>query len=324
MVWVDAIAELLWDEAPPQAQAIALIDCPDLVPAALERAEDVRVWCDDWRTAQQVPVELLVSHPDELACVDLALARLPKSLAALDEQVASVQGSLELTFLGGAKIKHLNRSMNEVLGRYFAAVSASLERKKTRVLRAWGPEGGSSEWPKFRNHPDLDLVVAAHGATFGGNKVDAGTRLLLGNLNPTGSQVLDLGCGNGVIAAWLAKRGFDVQARDVSWSAVAATNETAAANNLGFRASWGDGLSGFEPDSFDVIVTNPPFHRGVAKDSADTLAWFEAAGRILRSPGEFWCVFNSHLPWRQELNQRLGPTKVVAQDRSYTVTLTRV
>lgn len=321
---MDAVDELLWDETPPTAQAVALINCPYLVADALNLTDDVRVWCDDWRDAQLVQSGLLVSHPDELAGVDLALARLPKSLAALDEQVAMVQGNLELTFLGGAKIKHLNRSMNDVLGRYFAAVSASLGRKKARVLRAWGPEGGHSEWPKFRNHPDLGLIVAAHGATFGGNKVDAGTKLLLENLNPAGEQILDLGCGNGVIAAWLSRRGFDVFARDVSWSAVAATNETAAANDLDVQASWGDGFTGYEPGSFDAIVTNPPFHRGVAKDSADTLTWFSQAEQVLRSPGEFWCVFNSHLPWRHELNQRLGPTQVVAQDRSYTVTKTTI
>lgn len=284
---MDAVDELLWDEAPTQARSVALLDCPNLINTALGLTDDVRVWCDDWRDAQKVPAEFSVAHPDELGGVDLALARLPKSLAALDEQVASVQGSLELTFLGGAKIKHLNRSMNDVLGRYFAAVSASLGRKKARVLRAWGPEGGHSEWPKFRNHPDFGLVVAAHGATFGGNKVDPGTKLLLENLAPTGAQVLDLGCGNGVIAAWLAKQGYEVSARDVSWSAVAATNETAAANDLDVQATWGDGLTGYDPGSFDVIVTNPPFHRGVAKDSADTLTWFSQAEQVLRSPVSF-------------------------------------
>ena len=59
------------------------------------------------------------------------------------------------------------------------------------------------------------------------------------------------------------------------------------------------------PDaSLDAIVTNPPFHQGFAKESADTLAMFSGARRVLRPGGELWCVFNSHLPWRRELERQ--------------------
>ncbi|NHB85387.1 hypothetical protein G7085_14250 [Tessaracoccus sp. HDW20] len=84
-----------------------------------------------------------MEHPADLAGVDLALARLPKSLAALDEQAAAVQGADDVTFLGGARVRHMNLTMNEVLGKHFAAVSASLGRSKSRVLRAWGRRTGS-------------------------------------------------------------------------------------------------------------------------------------------------------------------------------------
>lgn len=318
----DPIDDLIRAESPETASAIAILDAPGLVDDALARTPDVRVWCDDWRDAQLVDPDLLVEHPEDLAGVDLAWARLPKSLAALDEMAASVQGADDVTFLGAERDRHLNRSMNEVLTRHFTAVAGTLGRRKCRGLRAWGPNQLESEWPKLRRHEDLDLVLAAHGATFAGTKVDAGTRLLLENLELTGEQVLDFGSGNGVISAALARQGAQVAARDVSWSAVAATLETASANDLEIDATWGDGLLGYEDASFDAIVTNPPFHRGVAKDSETTLALFDEAARVLRPGGEFWCVFNSHLPWRKELNVRLGRTSVLAQDRHYTLTRT--
>ena len=55
---------------------------------------------------------------------------------------------------------------------------------------------------------------------------------------------------------------------------------------------------------------------------ADNLRMFDDAARVLRPGGRLWCVFNSHLPYRKELNVRLGRTQVAAQDPHYTVTVT--
>ena len=316
------VDSLILDESPPQTEAIGIIDAPGLVEAAQQRSGDVRVWCDDYRDAQLVPSGLLVSHPSELRGITLAWGHLPKSLAALDEHCASIQGATDVTFLPGARIKHMNRSMNQVLGRHFAAVNATLGRAKSRALRAWGPEQRETEWPKARRHDDLDLTLITHGATFNGNRIDDGTRLLLAHLHLEGGKALDLGSGNGVIAAVLARHGMATTATDVSWSAVASTRATAQANDLEFDIRWGDGLTAFDDHSFDVIVTNPPFHQGMAKESDPTLTMFDDAARVLRPGGQLWCVFNSHLPWRRELARRLGPTRLVAQDRHYIVTVT--
>lgn len=325
----DVVDDLIWDEAPREAAAVAVLDAPALVEDALTLTADVRVFCDDWRDAATVDPALLVEHPADLAGVDLALARLPKALAALDEQAASVQGAPDVTYVGGARVKHMFLTMNEVLGKHFAAVAASRGRSKSRVLRAWGPEALESDWPKVRFHEDLGFSVAAHGATFGGTKVDPGTRLLLGALDGAGrspgidaEDVLDWGCGNGTIAMWLARQGMRTSARDVSWSAIAGTGIAAEVNELSVDATWGAGLDGYSDASMDAIVTNPPFHQGTSKDSSDTLDLFSDAARVLRPGGQLWCVFNSHLPYRKELNVRLGRTVVVAQDPHFTVTMT--
>ena len=325
----DAVDDLIWDEAPREAKAVAVLDAPALVDDALTLTDDVRVFCDDWRDAARVDPALLVEHPNDLAGVDLALARLPKSLAALDEQAAVVQGAQDVTFVGGARIKHLNHTMNQVLNKHFAAVSASLGRAKARVLRAWGPEGLETDWPKVRMHEEFGFAVAAHGGTFGGTKVDLGSRLLMMAMAGGGrvpaleaDDVLDFGCGNGTLSMRLAKQGLRVSARDVSWSSVAGTAVAAEVNGCEVDATWGDGLDGYADASFDAIVTNPPFHQGVAKDTSDTLRMFDDAARVLRPGGQLWCVFNSHLPYRKELNVRLGRTLVAAQDPGYTVTVT--
>ncbi|MCC2594267.1 class I SAM-dependent methyltransferase [Tessaracoccus sp. OS52] len=319
---MDPIDELILAETPQQATAIAVIDAPALVEHALKITDDVRVWCDDIRDAELVEERLIVEHPSDLHGVDLAWGHLPKSLGALDEQAVSIQGATDVTFLTGARMKHMNRTMNEVLGKHFAAVNATLGHRKSRALRAWGPANLESEWPKARHHDDLGLTIVAHGATFAGTKVDAGTRLLLQHLDVAGEHVLDFGSGNGVIAAVLARKGHRVDARDSSWSAVSATLETAQANELEVQATWIAGIADLPDGSLDAIVTNPPFHQGTTKDSTDTLEMFAEASRVLTPGGQLWCVYNSHLPYRRELNERVGRTRVVAQDCAYTVTFT--
>ncbi|NHB85385.1 methyltransferase [Tessaracoccus sp. HDW20] len=91
---------------------------------------------------------------------------------------------------------------------------------------------------------------------------------------------------------------------------------------VGCGRDLGAGLDGYADQSLDAIVTNPPFHQGVAKDSSDTIAMFDEATRVLRPGGQLWCVFNSHLPYRKELNVRLGRTQIALQDPNFTVTVT--
>lgn len=316
----DPVDRLLLEEAPAALGTVAVFDAPALVPELLERGAEVRVFCDDLRDALEVPEELLAEHPDELGGASVAIARLPKSLGALDEMAVSSLGADDLMFLGGGRDKHMNKSMNSVLGKYFTAVNASLGRSKSRVLRAWGPvEEAANEWPKLKRYDDLGFTVAAHGATFGGTKIDPGTRLLLDVLQVEGDDVLDFGCGNGTISLWLAARGKRVSALDVSWAGVAATQIGAAESDLEVDTFWADGTTELPEHSFDAIVTNPPFHRGTAKDSDAALELFDDARRLLRPGGQLWCVYNSHLPWRRELNMRLGRTRVAAQNPHYTV-----
>ena len=111
----DAVDDLIWDEAPGQAGAVALLDAPALVDEALTLTADVRVWCDDWRDAAKVPAKFLVEHPTDLAGVDLALARLPKSLGALDEMATN--------WMLSQRRYALERDADAVLDLFFHGVS---------------------------------------------------------------------------------------------------------------------------------------------------------------------------------------------------------
>ncbi|GAE74081.1 23S rRNA (guanine-N-2-) -methyltransferase RmG [Cutibacterium acnes JCM 18916] len=115
------------------------------------------------------------------------------------------------------------------------------------------------------------MTIRAHGGVFHTAGVDAGTSLLLDYLDAIAADVhsdaVDLGCGNGVISAHLARLlpQATIHATDVSWQAIDSTHLTAQANQLDIVTHWCDGLVDIPNESVDVVVTNPPFHRGTAR-----------------------------------------------------------
>lgn len=330
----DAVDRLLLDEAGKPGGRVLVVDDAGgvLTRSLLAAGVDVRAWCDDLRDERDVPegVRTPTPAPADGWRPDLVLWRLPKALAALQDTAERLSDALTPggLVLGGGSTKHMTRTQNDVLARSFATVTASLARQKARVLRASGPMRPGSSWPRSHHLGEVGLTVVAHGGVFAMNRLDDGTRLLVRSLgrglaDGAGRRALDLGCGSGILAAWLAQRGWDVDASDTSAAAVASTTLTAAANTVTVAARQADGL---EPTAsgYDLVVSNPPFHRGTGKDSTPTLAMIRSAADALAPDGELWLVFNSHLPYLPELRRHVGPTEVVAQDRHYLVTRSRV
>ena len=82
---------------------------------------------------------------------------------------------------------------------------------------------------------------------------------LLAALAPRGSRVLDVGCGDGFLAARLADQGCHVTAVDID----APVLERARHRWAGYPVDWvqADVLShAFEARSFDVVLSNATLH----------------------------------------------------------------
>ncbi|MDQ3114219.1 MAG: class I SAM-dependent methyltransferase, partial [Actinomycetota bacterium] len=137
----------------------------------------------------------------------------------------------------------------------------------------------------------------------------------------------DLGCGTGALAVTLARvrPGLEVTATDDSASAIASTVATSAANGVAAQVTAvRDNAMASMPDaSVDLVLCNPPFHLGTSVHAGAALKLFAAAGRVLRSGGELWTVFNTHLAYGSSLRRLVGPTRVVGRDARFTVTMSR-
>lgn len=255
--------------------------------------------------------------------------RMPKGLAALDDYAApaAAHAAADVELFGGGRTKHLSRGMNDTLARRFDTVRASLGQQKSRVLVATGPRRVPVlDQPRTQHHADLDVTLCAFGGTFAGADVDLGSRFLVDffdRLPDPARSVVDLGSGSGLLGVLIARRQSEAQvtAVDDSRAACRSTTATAQANGVEDRVAvvHDDRLRTVDSGSVDLVVSNPPFHRGTARDSTAAYAMMDDAARVLHAGGELWLVFNSHLPYLPALRERIGRTEVVGQNPKFTV-----
>ena len=112
---------------------------------------------------------------------------------------------------------------------------------------------------------------------------------------------VDLGCGNGLLTAYLAAAlpGMRVLGCDDDADAVASTRATLAASGLdreGVEVTWDVSLSRCEEAGADLVLLNPPFHDGTVIDATLVQELLDAAARVLRPRGQLWFVHNSNCP----------------------------
>lgn len=92
------------------------------------------------------------------------------------------------------------------------------------------------------------------------------------DLLPSGTRVLDLGCGSGAAGVAAARRGCQVVAVDINPSAVRCTRINGLLNQVDLDIRQGDLFGPVTGERFDVILFNPPYYRGVPLDALDH-AW---------------------------------------------------
>ncbi|WZH35799.1 MAG: methyltransferase [Microbacterium enclense] len=256
----------------------------------------------------------------------VVLLRLPRSLRELHDLAGLIarHAHPDVVVFAGGRLKHMTPTMNEVLRARFDRVDVSHARQKSRVLTARGPHDGAEPDPE-RTRVD-DLEIRAFGGAFAGASLDIGTRLLLAHLpEPADGDAIDLACGTGIVAATLAMRhpSLRVLACDQSAIAVDSARATAEANGLDDRITVvrDDMMRSRADDSAAFIALNPPFHSGAAVTEGIAPRMFAEAARVLRPGGELWTVWNSALQYRPALERLVGPTRQIARDRKFTVTV---
>ena len=193
----------------------------------------------------------------------------------------------------------------------------------------WQAVRGDQERPprEFRREFQVEVAgtrlgVVSLPGVFSHGELDPGTKFLLETLDrPWFRRALDWGCGSGVIGAYLQllRPEAFVDLVDSHAMAIRSARETLVANELApERVLASDGFSDVR-GTFDLIVTNPPFHAGVKTELSVTERMIRESGRYLVAGGRLVLVANAFLRYPGVLRESFTNVRVLAENPSYRV-----
>lgn len=263
--------------------------------------------------------------------LDLVLIKVPKTLALLEDELIRLAPLLtEATqVIVAGMVKGMPSSVWPLLERLCGPTSTSLAKKKAKLIFVTPTLQYSdikSPYPVCYQLEGTAHLICNHANVFSRDSLDIGTRFFLQHLpnNLGAKDVIDLGCGNGVVGLITAER--NPQARlhfiDESYMAV----ESARMNfiqNLGegreANFSVGDGLTDFDNASADLILCNPPFHQGSTVGDHIAQRMFRQSHAVLRQGGELWVIGNRHLGYQKTLKKIFANSELIASNAKFVI-----
>lgn len=294
-----------------------------LAGALIARGDDPQ----EWRRCA-VGISMAAPWPEVTACT-AAFVRLGKDKRALAmalNAAASVlaPGSAMVLFGANAEgVKSAGKALEEVA----EDVATVDTRRHSRVLagrRRADIPGLRATLETWREVQQITLNGRArpwvsYPGVFAGGGLDEGTAMLLAHLPPLapGAAVLDMACGSGIIGAAVREQLADGTVDFVDSDAVAV--EAAHENVPDATVICGDGLAVAPRARYDVILSNPPIHDGVAESLAFLRRLIAEAPARLKADGVLQVVIQSRiraLPW---FEAAFKEATVIAQDRRYQV-----
>ena len=131
-------------------------------------------------------------------------------------------------------------------------------------------------------------VFETDAGVFSRGEVDQGTEILLKALPDLEGDILDLGCGWGVVGTYLKGRNPDARIVmvDVNLRALELSRKNLSRNGASAEVLESDGFEGIRDRTFDAVVTNPPIRAGKEK----VYEMLGDAAHSLKSGGQLFVV----------------------------------
>ncbi|MGL5006702.1 MAG: 23S rRNA (guanine(1835)-N(2))-methyltransferase RlmG [Plesiomonas sp.] len=260
----------------------------------------------------------------------LVIIKIPKTLALLEYQLLSLRAVITPTtrIIAGAKARDIHTSTLNLFSQIIGETTTSLAWKKARLVFAQiapRPER-KNPYPTTWILENSGEKIQNHANVFSRASLDIGARFFMQHL-PVNTQgnIVDLGCGNGVIGLTTLKKNPDAHIIfiDESYMAVASSHINIQDNypqDL-TRCEFiiGDSLQNIEANSIQLILCNPPFHQ--QQSVTDHIAWqmFHDAKRCLKKGGELRIIGNQHLGYHLKLRRLFGNCSTVAANQKFVI-----
>lgn len=184
-------------------------------------------------------------------------------------------------------------------------------------------EGLLNAWLEADQPRPIEQGLMSRPGLFAWDRLDAGSRLLIEALKGLDLKGLaaDLGSGYGALSHALARDHKGLLRIDL-YEAEQRALEMSKLNMAGFetpwRAYWHDVRQPLM-ESYDVIVSNPPFHLSRAERHDLGLGFIATAAQSLKPGGSFFMVANRHLPYEAHLKAQFKSLSLLKDDGAFKV-----
>ena len=297
---------------------------------------------DSWLSHQATRTNFKLNHldPNKLNLLDslslpatqfdCLLIKVPKTLALLEYQLHQLKPCLHpaTVIIAAGMVKNLTANVWKLFEKIWGPTRTSLALKKARLIFVqpdFSQTSPKNPYPSYFDYPEYGWRIANHANVFSRESLDIGTRFLLQHLpKQGGSDIIDLGCGNGIVGMAMAQRfpSTKISFVDESYMALASARlnyAQLASDALAAQFIAGDCLNEFPNNSSDCIICNPPFHQ--QHTIGDHIAWkmFKQAYQVLRSGGELRVIGNRHLNYHLSLRKLFGNCHQVASNAKFVI-----
>ena len=262
--------------------------------------------------------------------MDVVLIKVPKTLALLEDQLIRLQTlvTAKTIVIAAGMVKVMSSAVWKLIERYLGSTKPSLAKKKARLIFVSldaKKKIVKTPYPVYYQLENTRYRLCNHANVFSRDSLDIGTRFLLKHLpkNTRAKEIVDLGCGNGVVGLMLAQNhsAAHLSFVDESYMAFASAKENFQQAFAQRQADFffSDGLTAFKTESMDLIVCNPPFHQQNIVGNQTALSMFKQSIRVLRKNGELWVIGNRHLAYYIYLKQLFSECNEIASNAKFVI-----
>jgi 23S rRNA (guanine1835-N2)-methyltransferase len=263
---------------------------------------------------------------------DLVVIKVPKTLALLEFQLLQLRSSISenTKIIVAGMVKILTPSVWNLLERIIGKTQTSLAQKKARLIfTTFQPQlpCPKNPYPIRYILENTNYEIVNHANVFSREKLDIGTRFFLEHLPKSENfhDIVDLGCGNGIVGLIAAEKNpaAHIHFVDESFMAIDSARENfeKAFQNRAAQFHIGDCLTDFAANFADCVLCNPPFHQQHVIGDFIAQTMFKQAKNVLRQKGELWVIGNRHLNYGVSLAKLFGKSNVnlVAQNAKFQI-----
>ncbi|EMV1649190.1 23S rRNA (guanine(1835)-N(2))-methyltransferase RlmG [Salmonella enterica] len=275
-------------------------------------------------------VTFLDSTADYPQAPGVVLIKVPKTLALLEQQLRALRKvvTAQTRIIASAKARDIHTSTLELFEKVLGPTTTTLAWKKARLINCTFSHPQLADAPQTLSWKleDTGWTIHNHANVFSRTGLDIGARFFMQHLPENlDGEIVDLGCGNGVIGLSLLAKNPQAKVVFVDESPMAVdssrlnveTNLPEAFERCEFMIN--NALSGVEPFRFNAVFCNPPFHQKHAL--TDNIAWemFHHARRCLKINGELYIVANRHLDYFHKLKRIFGNCATIATNNKFVI-----